>query len=67
MELTNEEKQKVIEYLPLVKNRINPDTLALNYLSDLFVQHVDKNFKLSCGRCKRNLCSFWASQITTWK
>lgn len=63
MELTELEKQKVIKYLPMVKNKLFPNSLALEFLAELFKEKVDKSFSLSCGRCKRNLTSFWSSQI----
>jgi len=66
MELSVEEKQKIIDALPKVKNRIFPDGEALELLSDIFKREVDSNFSLTCNRCKRNLTSYWSSQITEW-
>ncbi len=63
MELTNEQKEKIILSLKKTKNKLSPCVESLNYLSDLFREHVDKSFSLSCGRCKRNLTSFWSSQV----
>ena len=67
MELTDLEKERIIEALKKTKNRINPDALALNYLVELFKTHVDANFSIKCARCRRNLTSFWSSQSGTWK
>ena len=67
MELTDLEKERIIEALKKTKNKLSPCSKSLNYLVELFKTHVDANFSIKCGRCRRNLTSFWSSQSGTWK
>lgn len=67
MEITDLEKERIIEALKKTKNKLSPCPKSLNYLVELFKTHVDANFSIKCARCRRNLTSFWSSQSGTWK
>ena len=63
MELTDLEKEKIILCLKKTKNKLSPCVESLEFLAELFREKVDKSFSLRCGRCRRNLTSFWSSQV----
>jgi len=44
-----------------------PCSKSIEYLTQLFKENVEPNFKISCGRCKRRVINFWKQRLENWQ
>ena len=65
--LTDEEKELILDAFKGVYGKYMPNSKKLDYLYEEFKRLVDPTFEPKCSRCKRRVIDFWKMKLESWK
>lgn len=46
--------------------KMRPNSKSLDNLIQLFIQNVEPNFSISCGKCKKRVIGYWGQRLKNW-
>ena len=64
--LSQETRNEIREAVIKTYAKMMPDTKSLVFLIQLFIENIEPNFTISCGKCKKRVIRFWMQSLKNW-